>query len=715
MLRARSCPVAARMMSLVAGLVVIAGCASTATLPPAPVVAVPPPPSIDTKVAWILRLEQQRTLRDGAGSTTPTASTPSSVAGLQPARVANLIELVRDPDPALRARAALAIGRVGHADGVAALEAALSDPSELVRGTAAFGLGLLGSQPSVAAVLPLLADPTPSVRVRAVEALGLLGDAAAAPAIVLAGPDCRGWLASVPADDETWPKATEIEFCRVAVYALVRLQAFDALAQVVLDAQGQPVSAWWPVAYALQRSGDRRALPALRTLTRAAGSTTVAFALRGLTALGDAEALPVARALALNHEADVKLRVAAVRLLARAGGSPEARALMPILEQEPASSPLAIEVVTALGTLRVPETFDTLLDLLSAPAPTMRSAVLTAAARIDPDAFLLLLSGLPRDREWSVRAALATVLATLPPERVTPALVDLSNDEDARVHSAALRGLAAAKVPDLADRLAAALQSADFATRGTAAELLGELRQPADAARLAGAYTRATSDSAYGARLAAVEAIAKFGEAAVPTLRAALTDSEWPIRARAAALLRGMNVSDAEAGRPAPTRHAAAFFESDALLHPRFSPRAFIETRRGVIEVQLELVDAPLTVATFIEQARSGLFNGLRVHRLVPGFVIQSGDPRGDGHGGPGYTQRDEWNTTPFLRGTLGMAHAGPDTAGSQWFITTSPQPHLDARYTAFGRVVGGWEVLDVVAADDVIERVRIWDGVELR
>ena len=134
-----------------------------------------------------------------------------------------------------------------------------------------------------------------------------------------------------------------------------------------------------------------------------------------------------------------------------------------------------------------------------------------------------------------------------------------------------------------------------------------------------------------------------------------------------------------------------------------------------MIEVQLELMDAPLTVATFVEQVRSGLFNGLPVHRVVPGFVVQTGDPRGDGAGGPGYTQRDEFSSTPFLRGTIGMALGGAETAGSQWFITTSPQPHLDAKYTAFGRVVGGWDVLDQVAAHDVIERVRIWDGIDLR
>jgi len=710
--------VTVRDVLLIASVAVLAGCASVPSAPPATVAASPLPPSVDKKVAWILRLEQQRVLRDALLPVPAKIAAQSGVAPdveFRAAMTPDLSDLVRDPDSAIRARAALAIGRVGLVDGVPSLESVLGDPSDVVRGNAAFALGLLGSRASVPALLPLLADVSVVVRGRAIEALGLIGERSAAAAIVRAGTDCPAWLASVAADDEAWPKGPEIEMCRLSLYALVRLQDFDALAQIAIDSAGRPVSSWWPVAYALQRSGDRRALPALRALASANGSTTVGFALRGLTALEDPEALPLARALAVNRTADVKLRVAAVRLIARTGTAVDAKAIVPILSEEPPSSPLAIEVAGALGAMRAPEAFEIIVDLLSASAPAMRAAALGAAARIDPDAFLLVLSGLPRDPDWTVRASLATVLATLPAERVTPALADLSVDADARVHSAALRALALVKAPDLADRLNAALLVPDFAGRATAADLMGDLLPPGGATRLEAAYTRATSDSAYGARLAAVEAIAKYGDEAVPTLRAALSDAEWPIRLRAAALLRAMNVADAWPVRPAVLGHAPEYFESDALLHPAYSPRAFVETRRGVIEVQLELVDAPLTVARFIEQARAGLFNGLRVHRLVPGFVIQTGDPRGDGNGGPGYTQRDEWNPTPFLRGSVGMAHAGPETAGSQWFITTSPQPHLDARYTAFGRVVGGWDVLDLVAVDDVIERVRIWDGVELR
>ena len=143
-----------------------------------------------------------------------------------------------------------------------------------------------------------------------------------------------------------------------------------------------------------------------------------------------------------------------------------------------------------------------------------------------------------------------------------------------------------------------------------------------------------------------------------------------------------------------------------------YAPLAYIETTKGTIEIELAIVDAPLTVRNFVTLARRGFFNGRTVHRVVRDFVVQDGDPRGDGEGGPGYTIRDELNQRPYLRGTVGMALDWKDTGGSQFFITHSPQPHLDARYTVFGEVVSGMEVVDRLSTTDVIQRVRIWDGV---
>jgi len=123
------------------------------------------------------------------------------------------------------------------------------------------------------------------------------------------------------------------------------------------------------------------------------------------------------------------------------------------------------------------------------------------------------------------------------------------------------------------------------------------------------------------------------------------------------------------------------------------------------------VLDAPLTVETFITLARKKFFDGLTFHRVVGDFVAQGGDPRSDGEGGPGFTIRDELSQRPYLRGTVGMALDWADTAGSQFFITHSPQPHLDGRYTVFGRVVSGMEIVDQLQPWDVIRRVIVWDG----
>ena len=137
---------------------------------------------------------------------------------------------------------------------------------------------------------------------------------------------------------------------------------------------------------------------------------------------------------------------------------------------------------------------------------------------------------------------------------------------------------------------------------------------------------------------------------------------------------------------------------------------------RRIEDGQFELngpavLDAPVTVDTFIALARKGFFDGLPVHRVVSNFVVQGGDPRGDGEGGPGFTIRDEINQLPYLRGTVGMALDWADTGGSQFFIAHSPQPHLDGRYTVLGRVVTGMDVVDRIEQWDVIRRVRVWDG----
>jgi peptidyl-prolyl cis-trans isomerase B (cyclophilin B) len=168
---------------------------------------------------------------------------------------------------------------------------------------------------------------------------------------------------------------------------------------------------------------------------------------------------------------------------------------------------------------------------------------------------------------------------------------------------------------------------------------------------------------------------------------------------------------------------------------PATTPKIVIETARGNIELELFPTAAPKTVANFLDLISKGFYNGLTFHRVVPGFVIQGGDPKGDGTGGPGYTFADEINpwslglsdaaiTTlqtqdyqyrrdltshKMVVGSLAMANAGPNTNGSQFFIVTDQnQPSLDGKHTVFGQVIGGMDVVRKIQQGDIIKKIAI-------
>ena len=136
---------------------------------------------------------------------------------------------------------------------------------------------------------------------------------------------------------------------------------------------------------------------------------------------------------------------------------------------------------------------------------------------------------------------------------------------------------------------------------------------------------------------------------------------------------------------------------------------AHFDTVRGPIRVELLPDKAPLTVANFVNLARRGFYDGLNFHRVIPDFMIQGGCPEGSGRGGPGYRFEDEANNgLGHERGVLSMANAGPNTNGSQFFITHVATPWLDGKHTVFGKVVEGLDVVDAIAQGDAIHSVKI-------
>ena len=148
-------------------------------------------------------------------------------------------------------------------------------------------------------------------------------------------------------------------------------------------------------------------------------------------------------------------------------------------------------------------------------------------------------------------------------------------------------------------------------------------------------------------------------------------------------------------------------------IDPKKHYTATMDTSKGTIEIDLFAKDAPKTVNNFVFLAREGFYDGVTFHRVISNFMIQGGDPTGSGRGGPGYKFEDEVRTNPNKHGTgsLSMANAGPNTNGSQFFITHSPQPHLDGKHTVFGKVTSGMDVVNAIRQGDVITSVTITES----
>ena len=664
----------------------------------APIVTTPSPvvTAFEQKMRWILQLEDARQLRGGGG---------------------DLTTLIGDTAGNVRRRSALAIGRVKSPEGIPSLTTTLeSDADSEVREMAAFAMGLIGDAAAAPALMTALSDPDPRIQGRAAEALGLIAHKAAAQPIgaMIAAHVNSNVLGGINPDDMGYPKATGIEAVRLGAYALVRLGSYDALASAFIGADGRPRSRWWPIAYAFQRVGDPRAAPVLLDLFNGEGQLTRSFAARGLAATKDQRAATVLLAAAEDAAVPVAVRIQAVRGIAALGDARGGAVMRRLITSPGVDQNLQLEAITALSQLKDPAAVEILIDLVSANWPSARSAALNALAKTDIETFVISISGLDPDAHWSVRAALARTLGDLDRERAQGPLTAMLNDSDQRVIPAVLDALAKIGAPNAAEALMARLKAEDPVVRGAAARGLATIKAQNATAALIEAFKTGQRDGLLTSRTNALDALTALDPvAARPWLTSALADRDWAVRLRAAEhLLRIDRNADVSSMRPAPPQNVAELAAVDAMIAPKFSPQAYIETNKGTIQFELAVLDAPRAVASFISLVRKNYFRGVQWHRVVPDFVVQAGDPRGDGAGGPGYTIRDEVNQRPYLRGTVGMARGGPDTGGSQFFITHSPAPHLDALYTVFGQVVAGMDVVDRLQQWDTITSIRVWDGV---
>ncbi len=694
--------------------------------------------------------------KTGASATVPAATLLAITAAEDERRWddSELLKLLSDASAAVRRRAALAAGRIGDEGAVAPLAGLLGRDLDVgVRTTAAFALGEVESEAGADALLEALRlSKTVEVRARAVEALGK---------IAAALPDSRAErrrrlgeavLASLTAEGRQ-PKPNR-QLVLLALTAALRSRHEGAARAVAPFLSSRDARVRADAANTLTRLRSKEAVEKLRSLLAADADPVVrANAARALGAAEDAGAVEVLVRQS-RTDADVRVRVSAVRALAQIK---DANAGAPLVQRgeeilaayksakasgvaNPAEVNELLEVAAAVGRLLANTNQERAVALLRATreAGVAAPEVETALARLAPaqyvrdralsDFVVRTTSFKDPNASWQRIAAVGTGLsevAALSSAQVGNAAVGLQADAQIHLRSLIespntpplavpdlLRALAAFKPPDLSTVARARLAAEDVIVRATAADLLADLPADAETARaLAAALPRALRDETNDAALSILGALGRQNSPeGTEAVRGALEATDYLVRRRAADILRERGASSEKRIETVNTRNRRADYER-ALGRASKGVRALVATDKGVFTIELLPAEAPLAVDNFVELARRGYFNGVLFHRVVPNFVVQGGDPRGDGSGGPGYQIRCEINTVPYERGAVGMALSGKDTGGSQWFVTHSPQPHLDGGYTVFGRVAEGLEVIDRVARGDRIRSVQILEG----
>lgn len=620
------------------------------------------------------------------------------------------------PEPVVRRYAALAMGRIGNPAATPLLLPLLSDPDSSVAPMAAFALGLIRDRTAIPPLRELVlgsaADTHWDLQLEAVSAIARIGGPDAAtflqdflvrwmgrggeqPASVLRAlwESWRLGLEGAPLPAiESFASQPSGEAREAALYSLTRLHA-PAAASLILSATTDD-------------NAYMRELAA-RTLTRAyvdsAGLDPQGVATRVSRLIEDPE--PLVRIMALRALATFRDPGLAAAAASRA------------TDPEPN---VRVEALTALGALGGPTAAATLRDQVTGGIFATRRQALLGLARVDRAAALLAAAHWITTDDPTRRMVGAQVLGIIGGDTAEAWLEDLLHDEDGRVVGRAYAALLQAdsvRADGVAHDL---LRHPDPVVRTSAANRLRMHPSRDDVTPLADAFARAQDDSIPDAQIAALRALAAVAELDFSS-RVAVEDAflkRFPVCANYLVRRAAQDVFPAAAqqwGPATPLKTGRGIGDyRDLARHfivpggaPRGPPRIVIETERGRLEIELYAADAPVTVNSLLQLVDRRFFDGGMWHRVVPGFVIQDGDPRGDGWGGPGYSLRDEVSLRRYERGTVGMALSGPDTGGSQFFITLERQPHLDGTYPVIGHVVSGAALIDRITLGERIRTIR--------
>jgi cyclophilin family peptidyl-prolyl cis-trans isomerase/HEAT repeat protein len=672
--------------------------------------------------------------------TTPPATTPAEAAqpyGMTVAEEASIVALedrreynpevvaqwVKHENSLHRRRIALALGRIGphtfadtDADGemdpnerragIAELTALAADADRGVREMVAFALGEIGDVAGASTLFVLSADSDAGVTGEAAEALSKL---AADPRFEREGGLTRYlWMTS-----EEWPEGLRSR----AVRFLFRFTQKEADAAATAAIASPSAAVRQEGAYTMSRRAIPAARPQLELLLSDPAVLTRAYAAAALGRIADPASVQVlVNALGDTHPwVRTNAAVALSRTYEKTRPAVQGRSqdLPRILATVEDSDPgVRTAIIETLGYYAAGNELarTTLRNLVTNGSQWQRELAAGAIAKQFPPESEVFRDAEALNQPWATVRILESTAAL-------PHGVALRKKYAASasplVRAAALNAIPDDRVNEELEIIRGALGDADLIVRATAIDKFGKSSNLADSqgwqTTLLEAETRERTAEMNDGRLAAITALgSKYWPRRPEFLRGLLADKDPVVRRTAADLLVDKLSANRPQYTPLPATRTPAEYE-EIIAWARQPHTATIHMTRGRIELALLPQDAPLTTWNFAQLARKKYFDNTSFMRVVPNFVIQGGDPRNDMNGGPGYAIRDEINMQKYTRAAVGMALSGPDTGGSQFFITHSPQPHLDGGYTIFARAYDGVvSVVDQTERGDRVETITI-------
>ncbi|MBV9215873.1 MAG: peptidylprolyl isomerase [Acidobacteria bacterium] len=678
--------------------------------------------------------------------------------------------LMKSPSADIRKRAALAAGRVGDEKAIPALTELLdNDPS--VRSIAAFALGEVESIKAAEAILGGLraeVAPSPDIEATTARLVEAAGKVAAANSKDPKSKElAQAILDVLNAEFRRTKPYTPTIVLGLTAALRARPDGADRVAAQFLNDRDAGVRA--AALNTLARLRAKNVKEAVKLLTDA--DPIVRANAARVTANIEGDEAANALVDRVRSDKDSRVRVAAIRSLAGVKKPAYAGMLLDELDPlfkaykaskfaHPVETNEILEFATAVGRILQGTNNEralTLLKTFAAASKYRYPETEIAIARIDPAGYTAYSKNKGTDAKsgkWAVSAAAqaASVIAGLDDSPANKEIkkgwsdelrkfLDIDPTTPSLLPGVALPDVLGAyadfKTADLGSVARKNLLRDDVFVRASAAGVLGGLPPSDDNVEaLKSAFSAAfikdkVYDDALLSIMGALHKVDKRGS--VGSLLTALDHPDYLVRKQALELLDDPELKKDLPGLAASLENARSKHKDQVLPYsPAFGTllgqvlnsdadylralsrkngavRALVTTDKGSFTIEFAPEQAPLTVDNYIKLARKKYFDGVTIHRVVPNFVVQDGDPRGDGNGGPGYSIRCEINMLPFDRGAVGMALSGKDTGGSQWFVDHSPQLHLDGGYTVFGHIdEEGMKIVDQLVRGDRILSVKI-------